>query len=426
MKVLIISNNCFSKSQNMGKTLSSIFSAFDKSEICQLFFYSSVPDATMCEDYFRISDYDLLKGKLWGTIGQIVVPKTSRDQQLYESDNIRKVYSTFNRNKASVALARTILWDISRWNSESLNEWVKNMNPDCIFFASGDTIFSYKIVAYISKKFKIPVISYVCDEFFEGYEGKGILGRIYHTRLKKWICNVIGNSQKLAVICESLGEFYKKNFGCEYIVLNTGTDIKGDDNERQSCSNNIAYLGNIGLNRWKSLIEIGQALSFLNKKYSKNYKLNIYSGETDEHILNNLRSIDTICFKGRVTSEECLNIIKNSKAVIHTESFETSDINRVKYSMSTKIADSLASGTCLFAYGSSELASIQYLSKHRCAVVATNKDELKSQLFRVLENTQIRNECIEQALEIAQMNHNAINNSIRFRKDCLDIIGEKL
>lgn len=425
MKVLVVSNNCFSKSQNMGKTLTSIFSKFDKMEICQLFFYSSIPDSMVCEDFFRISDYDLLKGKLWGNIGQVVMPKSDTDSCLYENNDVKKAYSRFNRNQPLVALARTLLWDIAHWNSKELNEWILRMKPDCIFFASGDTVFSYKIVSYISKKYQIPVISYVCDEFFEGYKAKGVLGHIYHKNLKKHMRKMFKNSKKIAVICEPLGELYKKNFGCEYIVLNTGTAIENSNINIDISSNEVSYLGNIGLNRWQSLIEVGEALENLNKKYSKNYVLNIYSGEKNEIILNKLKSVDSICFKGRVAPEVCLNIIRNSSAVLHTESFEIADINRVKYSMSTKIADSLASGTCLFAYGSSELASIQYLIKYDCAAVATSIEELEAKLFEVLENEEKRKEYVLNAIKIAKKNHDSAKNSIDFHRHCLELTGMK-
>ena len=77
----------------------------------------------------------------------------------------------------------------------------------------------------------------------------------------------------------------------------------------------------------------------------------------------------------------------------------------------------MASGTCLFAYGSSELASIQYLSENNCAVVATSSAELKTKLYDLLENAEIRKDCIEKASDLARMNHNAKKNSRDFKNN---------
>lgn len=422
MKVLIISNNCFSKSQNMGKTLSSFFSEFGHSEVCQLFFYSSIPDGAVCGDFFRISDYDLVHAKLFGKIGQNMNLAADTTNRLYENEQVQKAYSSFKRNSALTNIARTLLWDIARWNSRDLNQWIAAMNPDCIFFASGDTVFSYKVVWKISKKYNLPIISYICDEFYYGYPAKGLLGEIYHSILKKWMQRVFETSCLLTVICNPLGKLYQEKFGTDCYVLNTGSSMQATHTQHCSKDNCISYLGNLGLNRWKSLVQIGRALDTFNKTHSNQFRLNVYSGETNPKVLASLRSINSIRFMGRITIEECTEKIRASIAVIHTESFDEDDIKRVKYSISTKIADSLASGTCLFAYGSAELASIQYLKENNCAVIATSGDELQTKLNLLLEDEGVRKECIKRALELAREYHNAMIISNSFR----DMILKKL
>ena len=44
MKVLIISHNPISNQSNMGKTFLSLFSQFDKEELCQLYIYPVIPN----------------------------------------------------------------------------------------------------------------------------------------------------------------------------------------------------------------------------------------------------------------------------------------------------------------------------------------------------------------------------------------------
>ena len=61
MKILIISHNPLSTYQNMGKTMLSLFHAFDKNELCQLYIYPSLPDVDSCKSFFRITDKDILR-----------------------------------------------------------------------------------------------------------------------------------------------------------------------------------------------------------------------------------------------------------------------------------------------------------------------------------------------------------------------------
>ena len=86
MKVLIVSHNCFSTTQNMGKTLMSLFSEFKKEELMQLYFYPSVPNVDVCDSCYRITDNDalhsILKRKSCGK--EVVAKKTTGVETLFE------------------------------------------------------------------------------------------------------------------------------------------------------------------------------------------------------------------------------------------------------------------------------------------------------------------------------------------------------
>lgn len=58
---MVISHNCFSTFQSMGKTLAGLFGAFDKEDLCQLYLYPTYPNIDMCNSYFRITDSEVLE-----------------------------------------------------------------------------------------------------------------------------------------------------------------------------------------------------------------------------------------------------------------------------------------------------------------------------------------------------------------------------
>ena len=66
MKVLIISHNPMTTYDCMGRTLLTLFSEFNRSELCQLYIYPTVPNADKCDSFYRITDnslFYLLQGK---------------------------------------------------------------------------------------------------------------------------------------------------------------------------------------------------------------------------------------------------------------------------------------------------------------------------------------------------------------------------
>ena len=72
-KVLIISHNALSLTNNMGKTLVSYFSSFPKECIAQLYLHEGMPNSNTCSNYYCFDDKDALysifnksiKGKIY-------------------------------------------------------------------------------------------------------------------------------------------------------------------------------------------------------------------------------------------------------------------------------------------------------------------------------------------------------------------------
>jgi len=168
IKVLVISHNCFNTFQNMGKTLKVLFDNFNKDELCQLYFYPSYPNIDMCNNYFRITDFEVLQSIFnRQKCGKEVDKKyIKKDNLLLDESRSNQIYKNRKKKKNYMILAREFIWKVGKWNTYELMEWIKKENPNVIFYASGNSCFSHNIALYISKKFNIPLVTYFCDDYF--------------------------------------------------------------------------------------------------------------------------------------------------------------------------------------------------------------------------------------------------------------------
>ena len=124
-----------------------------------------------------------------------------------------------------------------------------------------------------------------------------------------------------------------------------------------------------------------------------------------------MKESNGIVFHGKISASEVAQIIQSSKLVIHTESFKPLLIQRVLYSVSTKIADYLASGASILAYGPEIVASIQYLSQNHAAYIVSDPKDLESGIIQVLTDEKLRL-CLEKnATCLVEKNHSSIINS---------------
>ena len=168
MKVLIISHNPISNQSNMGKTFLSLFSQFQKEELCQLYIYPVIPNEARCGSYYRVTDKDALNSlvRLKKAGGEIQAHRISADQGLYELPEDQSFYKNRKNKSALRRLLRDAMWRIAPWYNSGLKAWLDREKPDCIFVAPGVAKFLYDFALRISRVRDIPIVTYICDEYY--------------------------------------------------------------------------------------------------------------------------------------------------------------------------------------------------------------------------------------------------------------------
>ncbi len=153
----------------------------------------------------------------------------------------------------------------------------------------------------------------------------------------------------------------------------------------------------------------------MNSRTGKDYKLKIFTAEKDSEILSVFDGIRSIELCGFVSGEDFEREFSAAQLLLHVEAFDDASIDRVKHSVSTKIADSLASGIPLLAYGPESISSMKHLIRHDCALVATSKEELPAMLEAAFTDSERKQICAENALETAREYHDSKNSSEKLK-----------
>lgn len=404
MKVLVISHNVFSMTESMGKTLSAYFNGFKPSDLAQFYVHSQVPTSHVCYRYYRVTDKEAIKsifGIRVGTTFGIDNIDSGRNDARTDKGVTALLYQKARKRSPFIYLVRNTWWRLSHWNSKKLNAWLDDFQPDCVFFASGDYTFMYGIARSIASSRRIPLyVSCMDDYYFYNKNGTSFLGRVQHRLFMKSVCTTMDYASAIFCICDKMSDDYSRLFQKKTYTVHTPSEISKPLKEKKKLK--ISYLGNLGYQRNRQLIDIGKALRELNLQPDH---IDVYSMEVREEILADMIPENGIVFHGPVGAAEVRKIIGESLAVIHTESFDGSIRQSVAYSVSTKIADSLASGTCIFAYGPKEIASIKYLEENKAAICCTDKNELQTKLRCLISDRQLREQVQENAVHLAKRNH---------------------
>ena len=269
MKVLIISHNPLCTKNNMGKTLLSLFSGFSPEELCQLYIYPSFPDGKWCNSFYRVTDKDVLKSLVeWSLPGGELQPgQIQEDSSLYENPEDQSFYKNRKNKSAMRRILRDVMWQCSRWDHLQLRQWLEKEKPECIFVAPGVAKFLYNFALKISRNLQIPVVTYICDEYYFVKKPQQLLDRLRLRMLKRKMAQLMEASAHLVVISKELAADYQRHFGVPATILMTGAEREvGALRETAREPQSITYFGNVRCNRCVNLAKLGQILDEINGK----------------------------------------------------------------------------------------------------------------------------------------------------------------
>jgi glycosyltransferase involved in cell wall biosynthesis len=420
-RVMVISHNVFSTTGNMGKTLSAIFAGWDPEKIVQLYFHSEIPNSIICKNYYRITDFDILKSIFKRQdIGDVLTETDiceNRANTRIERGIKSDIYQYGQKRKPYMYCGRNLLWKFGKWHTARLDEWIDKFDPQVLFFAAGDYIFSFKIALYLAESRNIPIVVYFCDDYY--LIKRNSVSPLYWINqylFNRTFAEIVGKSAAYLTISDQLHEAYADAFNKKGHIMMTASNMLNMKNDQSPLSIKISYIGNLGLDRWKPLVQIGRALKNIVIK-EQPLHIDVYSSEQRNEVLRHLTDENGIKFRGFLNSNQVIEKMHESTLLLHVEDIDNKiNKEKVKFSISTKIADSLASGTCLFAYGPAGVASIDYLNQNNAACVVTEKDKLEETLQELINNADLRKSYINKALQLANERHNPEKNTRRFEE----------
>lgn len=415
-KVLVLSNECFSKMSSNGRTLGNFFVSWPKKNLAQ-FYVSGTPDIEFCENYFHVSDRHALNAILGrGVCGERITVDRILENTSNRSDYTRK---RITRNACSMIL-RELVWESRRWEKSGYWQWVSEFNPQIVLLQAGDCAFMFNLALRIAKKYKTKFIIYNTEGYyfkkFDYFKGKGLVHFIYpffHAKLKRAIERGYHKADYSIFNCEVLRDDFCKEFDMKSEVIYTATDLWEDVTEKTNHVGFIVtYAGNLGVGRPQSLVDIADVLQSINPEYY----LDVYGSIPNDEVKKLFDNCKGIHFHGRISYDEVKNVMSNSDLLVHVEGFEPYYIEDLKYAFSTKIADYLASNRCFLMYAPVSFAETQYLLDNSAAYVASSKGELKKTVELLVSSSEARSRYLKQAMILAMKNHNRNVSVTKFQE----------
>ena len=417
--ILIVGTVPYNK-RSTSRAFDAYFHFWEKDKLAQVFSNAKKPCKGHCKTLYQITDHAILKR--WFTTsfdtGRIYsydeLEEEWETSELEVSRNIQKAYTIGGKHTSLTHLLRGILWRKKFWCTKKFNEWLDDFKPDCVFLSFSDDYFIPQIALYVAEKYNIPIVSSIGDDYyFNTHFSLSPFYFIYKNTYRALIRKVFRHRGSAIYISDKIRDKYNSEFGLDGETVYLTSDIKRKDFNKVNTENpKITYFGNIRMGRNKSLIDISKALS----RIDKSYVLEVYSGEYDKNYYSVFDSIPNINYGGSIPYSEVQEKMSQSDITVIVEGFSDSDVSLSRYSLSTKAADSLASGAAILAYGSSECGIIEYMESTEAAWVCIDEQELVNCIRDLLSNADLQKERYIKAIEVTKKHHNIDSSCATFKR----------
>ena len=383
-RLLIISNNVLSTTNNNGKTILSFINGVQNLEVAQLYFSGEVPKVGPYK-YYQISDKDIIKGLLkTEKRGKEVTACPQTDY--FDDFSIKK---KVGRNTFTL-LCREVLWH-NKWKSKGLSKWLDQVHPDAIFFVAGDALFAYDICASIYKKYGSRLTVYVTDDYVMPRKDDNHINTIRRNCIRNALRNILKDADCFYTVSESMKLEYREVFRKDsYLAINMTEDMKDTSYKKNEKETIFTYAGSFYYKRFEVLGKLANAI----KKYNNGHpnskaKLMLYSNSEPTEDIKHVLEIDGVSeYGGSLNSEQLRMRLNTSDILVFVESFELEQIEKVKYSLSTKVPEYMSLGKPILAIGPDESGSIKYLKD--IAVCVNNEEMIYSTIKELLDNDIMR------------------------------------
>lgn len=421
--ILIIGTVPYEKGST-SRAFDSYFSGENNRNLAQIFTNPSEPLKGHCSTLYQITDYMLLKRWFRSKycVGKVYNFEELKDSSMTsifkKSTFINFLYKLGSLHLPITHLLRKLLWKKKFWMSKEFLNWVDMFKPDVIFLSFSNDFFVFDISKVISSRFNIPVISVLGDDYV--FNHKFSLSLFYHLYRKMFIktVNDFFSKQKKAIfISDKIKKKYENEFKLSGETIYLSSFLSTRPFKKINTENpKIYYFGNVGLDRHISLSNIAKALYEINSKYT----LHIYANKVSQKIVRSFKRHSNIVLENKISYSDVLKKIYDSDLILMVEGFTKYNVLNTRYSLSTKVADTLISGSNVFVYGSKECGMIQYLIEEDACMVCSDRDKLKKTLNEFIENVNLQEKYYYKSIETYHRNHSLSLNLSKVEKVIFD------
>lgn len=403
-KILFITINGWNNTTGSA-TIPSIIAGYPSDRIASIFIRPDVPNASVCNKYFNISEKEVIKSLFSSSVrpGKVILSGENNDIAMHREQQDRIKLKKIPVSIGNVA--RDIVWLSGKWKNQSLHDFLDSFNADIIAFPAEGILSFLRLAEYVINYTGKPYMLFFWDDNFT-FKSHGF--SLYRLMVKNKIARLAKKCISSFAITPKMKKECIEYFGIDPvlitkpIILNKKTELK----QNYPYPIKILYTGSLYIDRDKTILKLINAIAEINE-FKQFFSLDIYTNsEIPEKKLKMFNVPKVAHLHEGVSKEEVLELQKKADVLLFAEALEGKYKNAARLSFSTKITDYLSANRAILAIGPSDIAPIEYLADNDIAIVVSEERKIRTVLQRILsEKDWILNKYANKAYAFGKQYH---------------------
>ena len=396
-KILFITINGWNNTTGTA-TIPSIIQGYPVECVANIFIRADIPNSPVCDNYFQISENDVLKSIFRKDVKPGKRIKKSDVETVAIMNSERTSYLRCkNLHIPFSSYIRDIIWKFGAWNNVNLQTFIDEFDPDVIMFPAEGSISFLNLAWKIIERTKKPYLMFFWDDNFT-FKCHGF--SFYRLMLRNKIARLADKAASTFAITPKMCKECNEYFDITPQMLTRPVSIMNNKEAKEVCNPiQILYTGSLYIDRDKTIKTLIRAIREVNTD-TLSFYLSIYTNSVVKDAEKKEFNIPGVCeLHPGVPKEEVIKLQSQADILLFVEALRGKHRNAARLSFSTKLTDYFAAGKCILAIAPTNIAPTEYLIYRDAALIADKYKEIIFLLRKIGENTGIVQEYGKKALD---------------------------
>jgi len=432
---VLIFGQPFSESSGGGITLTNLFKGWPKDRLASTFIAwdNSSFNTNICDNYYIIGCAEH-RWKFPLNLIKRPFPVSGHVSIKVEPDIPFKTQKPFFRKALSNLINPILRWG-GLYNlaskvslSGSLKTWIKIFNPDLLYLQVS-TLEGIDFASQLIEFCSVPSVLHMMDDWPSTLGRNIFLLNFWNKRVNREFESLLKRIDLCLAISDAMAIEYEKRYGRQFVAFHNPVEI-GDLitkdatlTESDVFSFRVLYMGRIGTANRNSIISFARAISGRNS-HGKEIKFDLFSKDFNEPSLKCLNKLKAVHLKKPVSHDQVPALLSEYDLLLLPLDFTVNAIRFSRFSIPTKAAEYMASGTPVLVLAPGETAILRFFIENNCGFTLTrcSHSDIQTTVDYIVENKELRKQLSKNAIYIAKEKFEAKIVRTRFQDALVQVL----